>query len=191
MLKRSLDIIVSFLLATIFALPAIIIWVTLKIIYGKAIFSQARTGLHGKNFTIFKFMTLREDDALLEPERITKVGRFLRKTSLDEIPQIVNILKGDMSLIGPRPLLPEYLPLYTEKIAARHTIKPGLTGLAQVSGGNALSWERKFELDIYYVNNRSLMLDLKILWLTFLKIFNRKDVEARVMEKYTGGGSHE
>lgn len=136
-------------------------------------------------------MTLREDYALPEPERVTKIGRVLRKTSLDEIPQILNILKGDMSLIGPRPLLPEYLPLYSKETAARHTIKPGLTGLAQVSGGNALSWEEKFDLDIYYLNNRTLLLDLKILWFSFFKLFNRKEAEARVVEKYTGGHGNE
>lgn len=190
-MKRLIDLITSVLLAIIFALPAIIIFVTLKIFYGKAIFTQPRTGLNGSIFTIYKFMTLREGSELSEAERITKIGRILRRTSLDEIPQILNILKGDMSLIGPRPLLPEYLPLYTEKTAARHSIKPGLTGLVQISGGNMLSWEKKFEMDIYYVTNRSFLLDLKILWLTIVKVFNRKETEAQVIEKYAGGKKHE
>ena len=148
---------------------------------GKPFFYQLRTGKNGKLFTIIKLKTMNdktdnEGNLLPVKERITKIGDFCRKYSLDEIPQLLNILKGDMSLVGPRPLLPKYLPLYDERQNRRHEVIPGITGWAQVNGRNAISWEQKFEFDVYYVDNQSFLLDLKIIFMTINKVINRKDV---------------
>ncbi|WP_178988423.1 sugar transferase [Winogradskyella schleiferi] len=148
---------------------------------GKPFFYQMRTGLNGKLFTIIKLKTMNDKtdkDGNLLPViyRITKMGNFCRKYSLDEIPQLINILKGDMSLVGPRPLLPKYLPLYNKRQNRRHEVIPGITGWAQVNGRNAISWEEKFELDVYYVDNQSFLLDLKIIFKTIDKVISRKDV---------------
>ncbi|BAO77457.1 sugar transferase [Winogradskyella sp. PG-2] len=148
---------------------------------GKPFFYQTRTGKNRKLFTIIKFKTMNdktdENGELLPVKyRITKTGDFCRKYSLDEIPQLINILKGDMSLVGPRPLLPKYLDLYSERQNRRHEVTPGISGWAQVNGRNAISWEQKFEYDVYYVDNQSFMLDLKIIFMTIDKVISRKDV---------------
>lgn len=144
-------------------------------------FTQERPGKNGKIFRVVKFKTMTDErDAagtlLPDSERMTRVGRFLRKTSLDELPQLFNILRGDMSIVGPRPLLPEYLPLYSREQARRHEIRPGVTGWAQTHGRNAISWKKKFELDVWYVDNVSFALDVKILFLTALKVLKREGV---------------
>ncbi len=157
-------------------------------------FFQRRPGLNGKVFSIIKFKTMNDHrDAngqlLPDAERLTPVGKFVRKTSLDEIPQLINILKGDMSLVGPRPLLVEYLPLYDAHQRRRHDVLPGITGLAQVNGRNSISWQQKFEYDVEYVEKLSLGLDLKILWLTVLKVIKSEGINSDVaatMEKFRG-----
>lgn len=148
---------------------------------GKPFFFQARPGKGGHIFKIVKFKTMNDKkgangDLLSDAERLTPIGAFVRKTSLDEIPQLINVLKGNMSLIGPRPLLPQYLPLYNEEQKRRHEVKPGITGWAQVNGRNAISWKKKFELDVYYVNNLSFVLDVKIFFLTIKKVFVREGI---------------
>ena len=148
------------------------------------IFKQPRPGINGKEFAMVKFRTMTnlcdsEGCLLPDEERITKFGQFLRSTSLDELPSLWNVIKGDMSLVGPRPLLVEYLPLYSEKQARRHEIKPGITGWAQVNGRNAISWDEKFELDVWYVDNQSIWLDVKILWLTVKKVLVRDGITAQ------------
>jgi undecaprenyl phosphate N,N'-diacetylbacillosamine 1-phosphate transferase len=148
---------------------------------GKPFFFQIRPGKNAKLFRIIKFKTMndRKDgtgNLLSDAERLTKIGAFVRKTSLDEIPQLLNVLKGDMSLIGPRPLLPEYIPLYNEIQKQRHEVKPGITGWAQVNGRNAISWEQKFDYDVWYIDNLGLILDLKILFLTIKKVVVREGI---------------
>jgi lipopolysaccharide/colanic/teichoic acid biosynthesis glycosyltransferase len=161
---------------------------------GKPFFLQARPGKNGKIFKIVKFKTMNDKKdskgkLLSDGERLTKIGSFVRKTSLDEIPQLINVLKGDMSLIGPRPLLPEYLPLYSDEQKMRHHVKPGITGWAQVNGRNAISWNKKFELDVWYVNHISLLLDIKILLLTVKKVFKKEGINMQgqvTTEPFTG-----
>lgn len=150
----------------------------------KFIFCQERTGLHGKRFRLYKFKTMRDplpDENALETDaiRTTKLGAFLRKTSLDELPSLWNVIKGDMNLVGPRPLNAEYENLYNAEQNKRHSVKPGITGWAQVNGRNAISWEEKFELDLWYIKNRSLALDFKILCLTVMKVLRCSDVNAK------------
>ena len=162
---------------------------------GKIFFKQKRIGYQEKPFYIFKFKTMLDDtDAqgklLADEKRLTPIGRFLRKTSLDELPQLINVLRGEMRLVGPRPLLPEYVPLYNEQQRKRHTVKPGITGWAQIKGRNALSWEKRFELDVWYVEHRSFLLDLKIIGLTFLKIFHKNDGHI-LSEKFEGNPYNE
>lgn len=147
------------------------------------LFKQQRPGLHGKPFTMYKFRTMRDavdshGQPLPDSERLTPLGRFLRASSLDELPELFNVLCGDMSLVGPRPLLMEYLNHYTPQQARRHEVRPGITGWAQVNGRNAISWEQKFELDVWYVDNRSLALDMIILRMTILKVFKREGISA-------------
>lgn len=157
-------------------------------------FSQKRPGLKGKQFTMVKFRTMldaidKEGKPLPDEERLTKFGKFLRSTSLDELPEFWNVIKGDMSLVGPRPLLMEYLPLYSKEQSRRHDVKPGITGWAQINGRNALSWEQKFELDVWYVDNRNMWLDIKILLLTIKKVFKSDGINADghvTMNKFTG-----
>lgn len=144
-------------------------------------FTQTRPGKDSRIFRLLKFKTMNDHkDAngklLPDKDRLTPIGRFIRSTSMDELPQLINVLKGDMSLIGPRPLLIKYLPLYNQRQARRHEVRPGITGWTQVNGRNSLSWEQKFELDIYYVDNLSFALDMKILWLTVLKVFKREGI---------------
>ena len=161
---------------------------------GKAFFFQLRPGLHGQIFRIWKFKTMndrknKQGQLLPDHERLTAVGKWVRKTSLDELPQLINVLKGDMSLVGPRPLLVEYLPLYNLRQQRRHEVKPGITGWAQVNGRNAISWQQKFEYDVWYVENLSFFLDLKILWLTAMKVVKSEGINASqtmTMEKFTG-----
>ena len=146
-----------------------------------AFFIQERPGKHGKIFKVIKFKTMTderdEDDNLLPDEkRLTKIGKFIRSTSIDELPQLINVLKGDMALIGPRPLLPQYLPLYSKEQARRHAVRPGITGWAQVNGRNAISWTKKFELDVWYVDHISFWLDVKIILLTIKKVFVREGI---------------
>jgi len=160
------------------------------------LFSQARPGLHGKAFRIYKFRTMtdaKDADGNLLPdaERLVPFGRFLRSTSLDELPELINVLKGEMSLVGPRPLLMEYLDLYSPEQARRHEVRPGITGWAQVNGRNTLSWEDKFKMDVWYVDNRSLWLDIKILLLTLWKTVRREGIShdgQATMSKFMGTG---
>lgn len=194
-IKRLLDIIVS-LLGIITLLPLFfIIIVSLKLFQGgHPFFYQKRPGKHNKIFKVIKFKTMNDKtdaqgNLLPDVERLTKIGRFLRATSLDEIPQLFNVLKGDMSLVGPRPLMVRYLPLYSEKQARRHNVQPGITGLAQVKGRNSISWKEKFEYDTYYVDNVSFFLDIKILLLTVKKVLLRSDInsaENLTMEPFNG-----
>lgn len=161
------------------------------------LFRQWRPGLHGKPFQMIKFRTMHDEiDAngrpLPDSERLTKLGRFLRSSSLDELPELWNVFKGDMSLVGPRPLLMEYLSLYSPKQARRHEVRPGVTGWAQVNGRNAISWEEKFALDVWYVDNRTIWLDLKIIWMTTRKVVKREGISAageETMPKFTGESS--
>ncbi len=163
--------------------------------FGRPIFfRQVRPGLNGKPFIMYKFRTMtneRDGDGNLLPDdrRLTSFGRFLRSTSLDELPELINVLKGEMSLVGPRPLLMEYLPLYSTEQFRRHEVKPGITGWAQVNGRNAISWEDKFKFDVWYVDNQSFWLDIKILWMTLVKVFKREGISQAgqaTMEKFEG-----
>jgi lipopolysaccharide/colanic/teichoic acid biosynthesis glycosyltransferase len=194
-MKRLFDIVVSMisivLLIPLFGILYIFIWINL----GTPVsFSQSRPGLYGKPFVMYKFRTMRDavdENGLSLPDevRLTNFGKFLRSTSLDELPELWNVLKGEMSLVGPRPLLMEYLPLYSAEQARRHNVLPGITGWAQVNGRNSLSWEEKFKLDVWYVENHSFFLDLKILFLTLKKIFIREGISAEgvaTMNKFTG-----
>jgi sugar transferase EpsL len=181
-LKRFIDIVISGIAIAILFFPLIIISLTVLLKIGRPVlFKQARPGLTGKPFTIYKFRTMTNNcdgKGLLLPdtERLTRFGRFLRSTSLDELPELINVLKGDMSLVGPRPLLLQYLDRYTPEQARRHEVKPGLTGWAQVNGRNAISWEEKFALDVWYVDNWSIWLDIKIIAITFWKILKREGI---------------
>ena len=161
-----------------------------------AFFTQSRPGKNGKIFKVIKFKTMTDEkDAngklLPDAQRLTKVGKFIRSTSLDELPQLINVLKGDMALIGPRPLLPEYLPLYSKEQARRHEVRPGITGWAQVHGRNAISWQEKFRLDVWYVDHCSLAVDLRIIWLTIMKVVKREGISSATsatMEPFKGNG---
>ena len=184
LVKRLLDIVSAFvglmLIAPLLVGVGLAIWLTLG---RPVLFRQARPGRHGRIFMLYKFRTMRNATApagelLPDTERLTSLGTFLRRTSLDELPQLWNVLRGDLSLVGPRPLLPQYLDRYTEVQARRHEVRPGITGWAQVNGRNALSWEDKFALDVWYVDNWSLVLDLKILWMTFIKVLKREGIQA-------------
>lgn len=193
--KRPMDFILA-LIALIVLFPVlIIIAILVKINLGSpVIFKQQRPGLNEKIFTLYKFRTMadiRDKNGKLLPDnqRLTRFGKFLRSTSLDELPELYNILKGDMSFVGPRPLLVEYLPLYNQLQRRRHEVRPGLTGLAQVNGRNAISWDQKFELDVEYVDNVSFIGDLKIIILTFKKVLTREGISSEnsvTMEPFTG-----
>lgn len=182
-LKRPLDVILS-VLGLIFLAPImLLLWIIIRWRLGTPVlFSQQRPGLHGKLFTLYKFRTMNDSrgekgDLLPDAQRLTRLGSFLRKTSLDELPELVNVVRGDMSLVGPRPLLMQYLPRYTREQARRHEVRPGITGWAQVNGRNAITWERKFDLDVWYVDHISFLVDLKILLKTFGKVLIREGVE--------------
>jgi len=194
-MKRGFDIIFSLLLIVIFLPIYIVVSLLILMKMGTPIlFRQQRPGKNEKIFTIYKFRTMSNKrdthgNLLPDEQRLDGFGKLIRHTSLDELPQLFNVLKGEMSFVGPRPLLVEYLPLYNNEQRKRHDVKPGITGWAQVNGRNAISWEEKFELDIWYVKNQSFSLDMKILWLTVLKLFQRSDINAAsnvTMEKFKG-----
>jgi lipopolysaccharide/colanic/teichoic acid biosynthesis glycosyltransferase len=194
-MKRFFDFICAALGLLLLAIPfLLLVWRVRRELGSPVFFCQMRPGLHGRPFRMIKFRTMtdaRGSDGRLLPDadRLTAFGRFLRASSLDELPELWNVLKGDMSLVGPRPLLVEYLPLYSRVQARRHDVRPGITGWAQVNGRNALSWDRKLELDVWYVDNRSLWLDLRILWLTLRKVLAREGISApgeATMPRFTG-----
>ena len=194
-MKRLLDILVAGI-AIVLLSPAMIVVMMLinKKLGSPIFFQQVRPGLGGKPFKMVKFRTMldavdSQGNPLPDEVRLTDFGKFLRSTSLDELPELWNVLKGDMSLVGPRPLLMEYLPLYSTDQARRHEVRPGVTGWAQINGRNAISWEQKFELDTWYVDNQSLWLDIKILFLTVWKVVHRDGISAdgeATMTKFTG-----
>lgn len=184
------------LVALIIASPIFFIVIILLAIFqnGKVFFTQKRPGLNEKVFLLMKFKTMRDDKdetgALLpDHQRLTWIGKIVRKTSLDEIPQLLNIVRGDMSFIGPRPLLVEYLPLYSKEQGKRHLVTPGITGWAQINGRNTITWQKKFEYDVWYVKNQTFLLDLKIIFMTISKVFKAEGISAEgeaTMEKFTG-----
>ena len=195
MLKRILDIaIASTALILLSPVYLIVAYKVKKNLGSPVLFRQVRPGLHGKPFEMIKFRTMKdalgaEGNPLPDSERLTPFGKMLRATSLDEMPELWNVIKGDMSIVGPRPLLMEYLPLYNEEQAKRHNVRPGITGYAQVNGRNAISWEKKFELDTWYVENQSLWLDFKIMLKTVKKVIAKDDISAEgeaTMTKFTG-----
>ncbi len=194
-MKRLFDLaIASFFLPFVF-LVCFVITLFVKIKLGSPVlFKQSRPGLNGSIFNMYKLRTMTNEcdkngNLLSDEIRLTKFGKFLRSTSLDELPSLWCVVKGDMSLVGPRPLLVEYLPLYSEKQSRRHEVKPGITGWAQVNGRNAISWDEKFELDVWYVDNQSFWLDIKILWLTVKKVISRDGISQNnhvTMDKFKG-----
>lgn len=194
-IKRGLDIIIS-LVGLILASPILlIVAILVRLNLGAPIlFRQSRVGLNGEVFEMVKFRTMKDaKDAkghlLPDDERLTRFGQFLRQSSLDELPELFNVLKGDMSLVGPRPLLVEYLPLYSKEQMRRHEVRPGITGYAQINGRNNISWTKKFELDVYYVDNHRLSLDFKILAQTFAKVLKQSDISQEghvTVEKFNG-----
>ncbi|PLR68730.1 sugar transferase [Bacillus sp. UMB0893] len=197
MKKMIFDVTLAFISLIFLFLAIIIIAVLVKYKLGSpVIFKQVRPGLNNKPFSLYKFRTMtdeKDENGLLlsDEERLTSFGFFLRKYSLDELPQLFNVLKGELSLVGPRPLLMEYLPLYTEEQAKRHLVRPGITGWAQVNGRNAISWEEKFDLDVWYVNNKSLLLDIKILLLTIMKVIKSDGINQAgfaTIQKFKGAG---
>lgn len=183
-MKRLFDCVAALLALLLLALPLLaLVWLIRRKLGSPVLFRQVRPGLHGQPFTMVKFRTMTDergpDGALLpDAQRMTPFGRFLRASSLDELPELWNVLRGEMSLVGPRPLLMEYLPLYSTHQARRHEVRPGITGWAQVNGRNAISWQDKFALDVWYVDHRSMWLDLKILWLTVRKVLVRDGISA-------------
>jgi len=195
LLKRLIDISVATMVLIVFAPILLILFILLYYFNnGSVFFTQERPGLQKRIFKVLKFKTmndLKDTEGKLLPDnvRLTPVGKFVRSTSLDELPQLINVLKGDMSLVGPRPLLVKYLPLYSNNQNRRHEVKPGITGWAQVNGRNAISWTQKFEYDVWYVDNISFLLDLKILWLTLKKVIVREGISSNTtatMEPFKG-----
>jgi len=198
MLKRLFDLLAAALgLLLLAPLLLALAWLVRRRIGAPVLFRQIRPGLHGRPFALLKFRSMREaldgdSHPLPDAERLTPFGRFLRASSLDELPELWNVLRGDMSLVGPRPLLMEYLPLYSPEQARRHAVRPGITGWAQVNGRNALSWEEKFRLDVWYVDHRSLRLDLHILLLTLKRVLAREGINAAgeaTVARFTGSKS--
>ncbi len=196
--KRILDLVLVVLAIPLLILPILILALLVRCNFGSPIFfRQQRAGLHGKPFELVKFRTMIDirgpDGAYLpDSQRLTRLGKVLRSTSLDELPELWNVFKGEMSLVGPRPLLMEYLPLYTNEQTKRHNALPGITGWAQINGRNTLNWEEKFNLDIWYVKNQSLWLDLKILFITMIKVLRRDGISGNgevTMKKFTGSNS--
>jgi len=187
-MKRVFDVCLILLSSWLFLSISILVILLVKFKLGSPVFfKQARPGLNGEIFNIYKFRTMTNDcyndGTLLSDEiRLTKFGRFLRATSLDELPSLWSVLKGDMSLVGPRPLLIEYIPFYSIRQARRHEVKPGVTGWAQVNGRNAISWDEKFEFDLWYVDNQSLYIDIKILWMTVKKVILRDNISPEGVE---------
>ncbi|WP_242219251.1 sugar transferase [Bacillus cereus group sp. BfR-BA-01380] len=194
-MKRIFDLLISLLVLLCLSSVILVVAVLVRLKLGSPIiFKQQRPGLHGKPFHLYKFRTMTDErdnkgEFLPDQVRLTTFGKFLRKCSLDELPQLINVVKGDISLVGPRPLLMEYLPLYSSEQAKRHHVKPGITGWAQVNGRNAITWEAKFELDVWYVNNQSFLIDMKILFLTLIKVFKSEGINQDghvTMERFTG-----
>ncbi|MDM5190875.1 sugar transferase [Bacillus sp. DX4.1] len=194
-MKRSVDFIISSILCLLLFIPFLMIATLVKSKLGSPIiFKQKRPGLQGKPFYVYKFRTMtdatdKEGNLLPDDIRLTSFGKLLRKLSLDELPQLINVVKGDISLVGPRPLLMEYLSLYTPEQARRHEVRPGITGWAQVNGRNAISWEDKFKLDVWYVDNQSFWLDIKILFLTVAKVLKSEGISQQghvTIQKFTG-----
>lgn len=195
-LKRFIDfVIVFFVLAVIWPILLFMaVWLHFANKGAGVFFTQERPGKNGKIFKVIKFKTMTDErdgsgNLLPDERRLTKIGKFIRSASVDELPQLINVLKGDMALIGPRPLLPQYLPLYSREQARRHEVRPGITGWAQVNGRNAISWSKKFELDVWYVDHCSFLLDLKIILLTIKKVFVREGISSDTsvtMEPFTG-----
>ena len=199
MIKRLLDIVIASIALILLSPVYFIVARKVKKNLGSPVlFRQVRPGLHGKPFEMIKFRTMKDavdanGNPLPDSERLTPFGKMLRATSLDEMPELWNVIKGDMSIVGPRPLLVEYLPLYNEEQAKRHDVRPGITGYAQVNGRNAISWEKKFELDTWYVENQSLWLDFKIMLKTVKKVLAKDDISAEgevTMSKFTGTVEH-
>ncbi|MDZ4076334.1 MAG: sugar transferase [Hylemonella sp.] len=197
-MKRLFDLVVAIAALAVLALPLLVLYAMVRRKLGSpALFRQVRPGLHGQPFMMVKFRTMTDErgpdgELLPDAQRLTAFGRFLRASSLDELPELWNVLRGEMSLVGPRPLLMEYLPLYSPEQARRHQVRPGITGWAQVNGRNAVSWEERFRLDVWYVDHRSLWLDLRILWLTVRKVLVREGISAQgeaTMPRFTGGKS--
>lgn len=197
-MKRLFDLLVSSVALLLLGIPLLVlVWLIRRKLGSPVLFRQVRPGQHGRPFIMFKFRTMTEEcDSrgvlLPDAQRLTSFGRFLRASSLDELPELWNVLRGDMSLVGPRPLLMEYLPLYTAEQSRRHQVLPGITGWAQVNGRNAISWQDKFVLDVWYVDNMSLWLDIKILWKTVRKVLIRDGISAAgeaTMSKFTGSES--
>lgn len=195
MLKRLLDIIIaSIALILLSPLYAFVAYKVKKNLGSPVLFRQVRPGLHGKPFEMIKFRTMKDavdqqGNPLPDSERLTPFGQMLRSTSLDEMPELWNVIKGDMSIVGPRPLLMEYLPLYNSEQVKRHNVRPGMTGHAQVNGRNAISWEEKFKLDTWYVENQSIWLDFKIMFKTVHKVLSKDDISAEgeaTMTRFTG-----
>ena len=195
MLKKLIDILVSSLGILVLCPLLLVLAILVRIKHGSPIlFRQQRPGKGGCSFEMLKFRTMtnardEHNELLPDADRLTRFGNFLRKTSLDELPELINVLKGDMSLVGPRPLLVEYLPLYSEEQARRHEVRPGITGWAQINGRNAISWEEKFKLDVWYVDNQTICLDIKILWLTLLSVAKTEGISAEgeaTMPKFEG-----
>ena len=194
-MNRALEFTLALVSVVLFSPLILLIAMAVLFVLGRPVFfQQQRAGLHGVVFSMLKFRTMSNDvDArgvpLSDSLRINQFGRFLRNSSLDELPELWNVLRGDMGLVGPRPLLTEYLPLYTPEQARRHEVKPGITGWAQVNGRNAISWEEKFRLDVWYVENKCLFLDMKIIWLTLCQLISRDNINADghpTMPKFTG-----
>ncbi len=183
-MKRAFDLVFGSLLVVLLAAPSLLIALLIRVKLGSPVFFiQTRPGLHGQPFQMIKFRTMtnvRATDGTMLPdtERLTPFGHFLRATSLDELPELRNVLKGEMSLVGPRPLLMEYLPLYSSEQARRHAVRPGITGWAQVNGRNAISWDEKFKLDVWYIDNQSFWLDMKILFLTVWNVLAQRGISA-------------
>lgn len=194
-MKRVIDLIISLTLLILLFPILILVAIAIRLKMGSPIlFTQQRPGLFGKPFSLYKFRTMsnlydEQGNLLSDDKRLSGLGKFLRKYSLDEFPQLLNIIKGEMSLVGPRPFLMEYLSLYTNDQMLRHNVKPGITGWAQVNGRNEITWEEKFKLDIWYVKNQNTFLDLKILFLTFFKVIKREGISQQghvTMEKFKG-----
>jgi sugar transferase EpsL len=193
--KKCFDLFLSILLVPFILPSSLLIAGIIFVIMGRPVmFVQIRPGYKGRPFCIYKFRTMKEASGvpggkLSDHDRLTTMGRFLRKYSLDELPQLLNVIKGDLSFVGPRPLLMEYLPRYTPEQARRHEVKPGITGWTQVNGRNAISWEEKFKLDVWYVEHQNFFLDVKILWLTLIKVLKKEGINAdgyATMPEFTG-----
>lgn len=194
--KRLIDVCIALVALSILLIPLafITLWLYFANKGAGVFFAQERPGKNGKIFKVIKFKTMTDErdvegNLLPDADRLTKVGRFVRSTSIDELPQLINVLKGDMALIGPRPLLPQYLPLYSPEQARRHEVRPGITGWAQIHGRNAISWTKKFEYDVWYVDHCSFLLDLKIVFLTIKKVFIREGISQEgqaTMEFFNG-----